>query len=90
MTDINTLSKEAIVELVDSYGELEFTSWYKNELEYTNGGYTVSISPEYRHRCHRIETLESLLRHEDYDSVFVYKGREKPWEWYWYKEGGEI
>jgi hypothetical protein len=49
--------------------------------------YTVVIIPDYRDECIREETLEYLLCCEDYNSVTVYKGKEKPFEGEWYKQG---
>jgi len=81
------LNKKEIVEQVDAIGKLIFQHWYKGDLVYKNDGYTVTIRPDYRDQCEATETLESLLQSEDYDNVNVFKGKEKPWEWDWYKKG---
>lgn len=80
-------TKEEVIKLVDNAGELHFKGWYKNSLSYANGKYLVEIVPEYRDSLKPNETLVDLLSCEDYQHVNVFKGKEKPWEWSWYKQG---
>jgi len=84
---MENLSKQEVIVLVDEEGTLVFDSWYKNMLKYTNKVYTVVIVPDYRDECKREETLNNLLCCEDYRSVTVYLGLEKPFKGEWYKKG---
>lgn len=82
-------TKEDVVSCVDEAGTLHFDSWYKNQLTYKNGIYTVVLSPEYRDTLSAQETLESLLTCEDYNHVYVFGGLEKPFSFEWYKIGDD-
>lgn len=89
MTQTIHKQKEEIIELVDSAGSIKFQNWYKNELTYSNGEYTVVICPAYTDTCDAETSLSSLLFCEDYNHVYVFKGKGKPWDWEWYKEGDQ-
>lgn len=82
-------TKDEVVKLVDAAGPLKFVEWYKNSLKYENKEYVVDIIPEYRDCLVAEETLEDMLTCEDYTSVNVFKGKEKPWEWEWCKDGDD-
>lgn len=71
------MTKQEIIEKVDSSGRLLFSHWYKNKLFYKNDKYKVVIQPEYRDECSRDETLKNLLCCDDYYSVTVYDGDDE-------------
>lgn len=85
--EISNLAKEEILELVDAEGALVFNTWYKNMFHYSNRMFTVVIVPDYRDELFREETLANMLCCEDYLSVSVYMGLEKPFQQRWYKKG---
>lgn len=79
-TEQKKLTKEDVVAMVDAAGHLVFDHWYKNDLHYKNDEYHVILRPDYRDHCGAMHTLAELLNCDDYESVQVLKGKQKPYE----------